>query len=135
LSNGANGGKASNYTIGGLLTNGSPATSGTATTTATINPKPLTAAFTGTDKQYDGTTADAITAGTLSGVIGSDVVSLSYGSNGAFSDANAGIGKTVTVAGLSLSGTSGSLLRTPPRSFRLQNKSFVFTAINQSDCL
>ena len=106
LSNGANGGKASNYTIGGLLTNGSPATSGTATTTANITPKTLTASFTGTNETYNGTTTDAVSYVSLNGVIGTDIVSLSTTpTTGAFSDANAGTGKTVTISGLSLTGT------------------------------
>ena len=107
LSNGANGGKASNYTIGGLLTNGSPATSGTATTTANITPKTLTASFTGTNETYNGTTTDAVSYVSLNGVIGTDIVSLSTTpTTGAFSDANAGTGKTVTISGLSLTGSS-----------------------------
>jgi len=40
------------------------------------------------------------------GVVGGDSVSLSAGSaTGAFSDKNAGIGKTVTVSGFSVTGT------------------------------
>src|SRR5208337_4859875 len=94
LSNGTNGGKASNYTIDGA---------GTTTTTGNINPKPLTATFTGTNKTYDGTTSDVVSYVSLNGIVGSDVVSLSTTpATGAFSDDNAGTGKTVSISGLSL---------------------------------
>jgi hypothetical protein len=57
------------------------------------------------DKVYDGTVLATITGRTLSGVIGSDDVSLS-GGTAAFNDPNVGSGKAVTVSGLSLSGAA-----------------------------
>src|SRR5262249_60425598 len=59
------------------------------------------------DKVYDGTTSATIdTSGaTLSGVLAGDSVSLvTAGAVGALSDKLAGIGKTVIVSGLALSG-------------------------------
>ncbi|WP_139214787.1 beta strand repeat-containing protein [Pelosinus propionicus] len=62
--------------------------------TLTITPAALTVTnLTASNKVYDGTTA-AIVSGTLSGVIGTDTVTLG---GGTFSDKNAGDGKTVTV--------------------------------------
>ncbi|MCL2052320.1 MAG: alpha-amylase family glycosyl hydrolase [Lachnospiraceae bacterium] len=61
------------------------------------------------DKTYDGTASSLLT-GTpgLSGVIPGDEVSLSGTAVGAFTDANAGNGKLVTVTGLYLSGADAS---------------------------
>jgi filamentous hemagglutinin family protein len=62
--------------------------------TLTINPKALTVSgFSAADKVYDGTTA-AIVGGTITNAVSGDDVTLS----GAFSDKNAGNGKTVTAA-------------------------------------
>jgi len=74
-----------------------------------VYPKPLTAvsnspAFAATSKQYDGTTAAVITGGgTFTGIVGSDVVSLSTGTFG-----NAAIGsRGVTVSAI-LSGAQAA---------------------------
>ncbi|MBZ8138988.1 filamentous hemagglutinin [Rubrivivax gelatinosus] len=72
-----------------------------ATTTATITAKAISGAIVAEGKAYDGTRA-AATSGTLSGVIDGDSVTLA--TSGSFQDKNAGVGKTVTVAG-ELSGT------------------------------
>ena len=74
---------------------------GNATTTASIDPKAITAAITAADKTYDGTTA-AATAGNFAGAIAGDDLVLA--TNGHFADRNAGVGKTVHVTG-TLSGT------------------------------
>ncbi|MEW5834970.1 MAG: GLUG motif-containing protein [Pseudomonadota bacterium] len=73
----------------------------------TITPKALTlSGLTAANKIYDGSSAASVTGwGSLSGIVGSDAVSLINSSaSAAFADANAGIGKTVTVNGLSLTG-------------------------------
>jgi hypothetical protein len=75
----------------------------TATTTASITAASLTASITANNKAYDGTTAAVIATRSLSGVIGSDVVSL-IGGTAVFSDPNVGNGKQVTATGLTLSG-------------------------------
>ena len=97
LTNGTNGGKASNYTID----------AGTTTTTGNILPKLLTATFTGTNKTYDGTTTDTVSFVSLNGVVPGDTVYLLFGGPATFSDPNVGTGKTVTF-GTGLSGLSAS---------------------------
>jgi hypothetical protein len=88
------GANAANYTI-----------TGTATGTATISPRAITATATADSRVYDGTTA---TTGriALSGVISGDTVtgSATY----RFADANAGTGRTVQVNGLSLGGADAA---------------------------
>lgn len=74
--------------------------------TADIGPASLRATVTIADKVYDGTAVATIMGRSLSGVIGSDVVSLTSGT-AVFSDKNIGSGKTVTATGLSLTGADG----------------------------
>jgi len=86
---------ASNYTI--AYTNGS----------LTITQKALTLSGLSADnKTYDGnTTATVSSFGSLTGIVGSDTVSLNSGSSTAnFDNKNVGTGKTVTAANLALSG-------------------------------
>src|SRR5690606_38943797 len=74
---------------------------------ASITPATLTAGLTGTvTRVYDATTGAALAPGnyTLAGVIGGDAVTLNPPATGTFADKNVGTGKTVTVAGLALSG-------------------------------
>jgi len=71
-----------------------------------ITPASLTVSgVTAQNKVYDATTAATI-AGTaaLSGVIGTDAVTLGGSASGSFADKNVGVAKPVTVTGLSLSG-------------------------------
>ncbi|WP_400767099.1 filamentous hemagglutinin N-terminal domain-containing protein [Methylosinus sporium] len=103
---GANGGKASNYTIAN-------------TTTATIGPKPISAAATGVDKVYDGATVDSISY-QLPGKVAGDNLSLSY-STAQFADKNVGQAKTVAVSGLALTGTDSG-------NYILQNASLTTAA-------
>jgi filamentous hemagglutinin family protein len=81
--------------------------------TANITAKALT--VTGTtvaSKTYDGTTAATLSSGTLSGIVGSDVVTLTQA--GTFSQSNVGTGLTVTVAD-TLGGTNaGNYTLTQP---------------------
>lgn len=71
----------------------------------TITAKPLSLVnFDAANKVYDGTTAATInTTGTLSGIMSGDTVTFSNGS-ATFTDKNAGSGKTVTLAGITLGG-------------------------------
>ena len=55
------------------------------------------------NKVYDGSTTATLTGGSLTGIIGADVVTLTDGT-GAFADANVGTAKTVTASGYSISG-------------------------------
>ncbi|WP_017461806.1 YDG domain-containing protein [Dyella ginsengisoli] len=109
----ANAGTGKTVTVGGLALGGSAAGNytllGAQTTTADITPKALTlSGLTAASKVYDGTTATSVTSwGSLTGIVGSDAVSLVASSTTAnFSDANAGTGKTVTVGGLALGGSA-----------------------------
>ena len=78
--------------------------------TLTIDPKGLTVTgATATNRTYDGTTAVAITGGTLSGVVGSDDVTLDTSeATGSVANANAGTGKAVTVTGYTISGAKAA---------------------------
>jgi filamentous hemagglutinin family protein len=92
------GAKAGNYVLASTSTSGA---------VGTINAATLTAGLTGTtSKTYDTTTAATLVAGNyaLTGVIGVDVVTLNNPSVGTYDSKNAGTGKTVTVAGLSIGG-------------------------------
>ena len=74
-----------------------------------INKKALTiTGITANNKVYDGGTNATLTGapGTLSGVVGSDVVSLTGTAVGAFADKNVGTSKNVSVSGLSLTGAA-----------------------------
>ena len=72
-----------------------------ASTTADITPAALTVSASGVNKVYDATTNAVVSL--RDNRLGND--QLSIASNGAsFSDKNAGVGKTVTVAGIRLSG-------------------------------
>lgn len=107
LTDGANGCKKSNYTIGN-------------TTTTTITPKTVTAATTGADtKTYDGTTDATVSSWNFSGMIAGDDLSinpLTY--SAAFSDTNAGTNKKVSVSDLSLTGADAG-------NYTLQNTSLT----------
>ena len=64
-------------------------------------------AATATNKAYDGTTSATVTAGTLSGFVGSETVTAA--GTGTFSDKNVGTSKTVTVAYSLSDGSNGGL--------------------------
>ncbi|WP_321469546.1 YDG domain-containing protein [Halarcobacter sp.] len=92
------GNDASNYTLT------SPTT---ATTSANINKKGITAAYTADDKTYDGTTT-AIVSGSLDGgIISGDSVSL-LNQSANFEDKNAGSNKQVNITNIALSGDDAS---------------------------
>lgn len=66
----------------------------------TINKKSVTATTVKVEKQYDGTNAATLGELTLTGAVDGDVVTLNPASSvgATFSDANAGVGKTITLA-------------------------------------
>jgi hypothetical protein len=74
----------------------------TATTTADITARALTVGAMGVNKVYDGTTAATVTLS--DNRVAGDVLTVSY-TTATFADKNAGIGKTVSVSGISISGT------------------------------
>ncbi len=72
---------------------------GTITKNFTITPAALTMTATAADKAYDGTTTAVVTPGALTGVIGSDDVSIAETTlEGSFADANVGTAKAVTLS-------------------------------------
>jgi filamentous hemagglutinin family protein len=97
VSDGTNGGKASNYTISNSAT-------------ATINPLTIGASFTAADKTYDGSANASVTT-QLSGVLIGDTVGLNY-TSALFSGANAAQGRTVTLSGLTLTNSNYALSAT-----------------------
>jgi hypothetical protein len=72
----------------------------------TITPKALTADVIANNKTYDGSAIGTGTV-TLNGVVAGDTVD-TVGTTFTFSDKNAGIGKTVTIANTALTGTDAS---------------------------
>jgi hypothetical protein len=100
----------------GLTANGGDYFFTQASTNATalsIGRATLTAALTGTvSKTYDGTSAATLSASNysaLSGIVGTDSVSLaSFPTAGTYDTPDVGTGKTVTVTGLALSGASAA---------------------------
>jgi len=108
LADGANGGLAANYTLVSM----------TATDKADITAKSLTAAYTGMNKVYDGTTA-ATANGASGDIIAGDTVIFLQTAH--FTDKNAGTGKTVNVADIALGGADAG-------NYALQNTTATATA-------
>ena len=88
-------------TIGGTHAANYTLASNSATTSADIAKRTLTASAIGLNKTYDGGTAASVLLG--DDRISGDVLSLSADS-ASFADKNAGVGKTVTVTGIALGG-------------------------------
>ena len=96
LADGTNGGLASNYALAST------------TDSAAITAKALSISSpTTTTKTYDADNAITVTAGTLSGFVGSETVTVS--ASGTASDSNAGTGKSVSVTYTLADGTNGGL--------------------------
>ncbi len=101
------GADAGNYTL----------TNTSVSTTADITPASLTlSGLTAQNKVYDATTVATITGTPIfSGVLGTDVVTLSGGASASFADKNVGVAKPVSVAGLTLTGAdAGNYSLTSP---------------------
>jgi MBG domain (YGX type)/YDG domain len=102
----------------------------------TVTPATLTvgaAGLTTNDKIYDGTTTATLVPGTptLVGVIGTDVVTLvTTGTSGTFADKNVGTAKTVTIAGLTLTGANASnyTLTQPTRTANITTRPITVSA-------
>jgi hypothetical protein len=74
----------------------------------TVSPKALTVTGAAVaSKTYDGTTAATLTAGSLSGVLGSDAITLGNATSGTFADPDAGTAKPVSAA-MSVSGAAAA---------------------------
>ena len=96
LSNGSNGGLASNYSVDPV----SGLTAGIAQKALSVT------GVAAANKVYDGTTKASVTGGSLSGLVGGETLGL-YGLSGAFGDKNAGTGKAITVSGATLADGTG----------------------------
>jgi len=77
------------------------------TTTADITPLTITGNITAANKVYDATTAATITGRALTGVINGDSVSY-LGGTATFTDKNVGSAKTISVTGISISGSDAA---------------------------
>ena len=75
--------------------------------TGVIDPAALVGSILAANRTYDGTVAATITGRTLTGVIAGDSVTY-VGGTANFANKNAGTGKVVTAAGLSLAGTDAA---------------------------
>ncbi|WP_426086115.1 YDG domain-containing protein [Janthinobacterium sp. PSPC1-1] len=116
LSNGSNGGLASNYSVGPV--------SGLA---ASIAQKALSVTgVAAANKVYDGTTKASVTGGSLNGLVGGETLGLS-GLSGAFGDKNAGTGKAVIVSGAQISDGTGLA-----SNYTVGNPTDVTANINQA---
>lgn len=91
-----------------------------ATATADISPKPVTISHvTVADKMYDGTRLATLTGASLTGRIGADDVAVDMTeAAAAFDNEDIGSGKSVTVTGLKLKGTSSGNYRLDDGTFR-----------------
>jgi trimeric autotransporter adhesin len=102
-------GAINDYSLGGL--NGSLASNYTligGTDTVTITPATLMVDGTvAQNKVYDGTTVATLTGATLTGVLGSDSITLGNDTTGTFDNKNAGDDKSVSTA-MTISGTDAS---------------------------
>ena len=75
----------------------------TSSASLTVAAKSITGSFTTPSKIYDGSPSASVSTRSLSGVVGSDVVSLT-GGTATFANANVGTTKTVTLTGAGLTG-------------------------------
>jgi hypothetical protein len=111
------------------------ATSVSSASAYSVTAKPLTlAGVTAGNKNYDATTAAALTGGTLSGVVSGETVTVTAGS-GTFASANAGL-RAVTAIGYALGGAHAgnySLAAQPlVPSATINTRPLTVTASNQS---
>jgi len=99
LSDGTNGGLASNYKV-----------NATAAATGTIDPKVLTANAAVANKVYDGTKSATLTSYGLSGFVGTETVVGVNTGTAAFANKDVGNNKPVTISGITLvNGANGGL--------------------------
>ena len=115
-------GNAKAVTVSGIAASGADAGNysfnTTASTTAAISRLGVTVAATGSDKVYDGGTADAVTLAST-GVLSGDTVS--FTGAGSFANKNVGTAKAVSVSGIAASGADAG------------NYSFNTTAATSAD--
>jgi filamentous hemagglutinin family protein len=104
-----NAGTGKTITVGGITVTGADASNyvwnATTTTTADIAKAALAVTAIGTNKTYDGNTNAGATLS--DNRLGTDALVLGY-SSGSFANKNAGAGKTVTVSGITVTGSDAS---------------------------
>ncbi len=95
-----------NLALSGAQAGNYSLSSATATTTANITAKQVTASFTAADKVYDGNTNATITGSSITGgVVVGETVGISHAAaTASFDNASVGTGKTVTGTGFTLTG-------------------------------
>ncbi len=129
-------------TVSGLVLSGADAANYVLeqpTTTADIAAATLTVTgVTASNKVYDGTIGATLdtSAAALSGVVAGDDVTLETGGvSGVFDTKNAGTGKTVTIAGLTLSGADASnyVLVQPTTTAEIAAATLTVTGITAAD--
>ncbi len=102
--------------------------------TANITSKALSViSAVATNKEYDGTTAAAITGATLSGVLAGDVANVTLGNQttGTFAQATVGTGIVVTPATMTITGTkAANYSLTQPTGLTANITSKELTVIN-----
>jgi subtilisin family serine protease len=107
-----------------------------ATTTATINPKPITAVLTANDKTYDGSNAATISACSMTGVLAADTANVTCtGSSATFASSNASASPQTVTATVTLSGTaSGNYSVTSPATTTAKiNPKSITATLTSSD--
>ncbi|MBB5875236.1 hypothetical protein GGR66_000563 [Xanthomonas sp. 3498] len=104
-----NAGNNKTVTVSGITASGTDAGNyrynTTANTTADIRQRGITVDATGSNRVYDGTTADAVTLASA-GVLSGDTVN--FTGTGSFLDRNVGTGKVVSVFGITASGSDAN---------------------------
>ncbi|MDQ0639576.1 gliding motility-associated-like protein [Pedobacter sp. W3I1] len=119
--------KAANYTLASV-----------ATTTADISTKDINGNFTADNKIYDGSVTANILTRTLTGVLAGDVADVNLtGGTASFANANVGTAKTVSAAGLSLTGSKSANynltgVATTTANITTKNITGTFTADNKA---
>jgi hypothetical protein len=100
--------------------------------TLTVTPKGLTVTgATATTRAYDGTTTVAVTGGILTGLVGTETLTLS-GETGVVADKNAGQNKAVTVSGSTLADAGTGATAGLASNYIVTNETDVTADINQA---
>lgn len=100
--------------------------------TLSVSPKQVTGTFTVSNKSYDGNTSAQIVSRSLTGVLASDLAEVNLtGGSASFADANVGLAKGVTPAGMTLAGsraTNYTLMGTSGATADIVPKAITVTA-------
>jgi hypothetical protein len=104
--------------------------------TIQVNRKAITVSITVSNKTYDGTASATILTRSLNGVVATDVGNVTVsGGSAAFSDKNAGTGKTVTANTFTLSGSASNnyvILAAATTTANITTRALTVTAVTNS---